>query len=108
VGMVHDAWGRSPATPVAAAGEGQPHEARYLRLDATKAQTQLGWAPLLDLPRAVADTVAWYREHAEAGAAFDGRAACLRQIDAYTARAADAGAAWAPATRRVDDDRGMR
>ena len=97
VDMVHRAWGvsgdASAGTPFD--GRGEPHEARYLRLDATKAQTQLGWLPVLSLERAVEDTVAWYRRRSVEGPAFDGRAACLRQIDAYTRAAADAGAAWA-------------
>jgi CDP-glucose 4,6-dehydratase len=95
VERVHRAWGAS-VSPSRSAGHA-PHEARFLRLDATKAQTQLGWLPVMDLGRTVAETVAWYRERTERGAEFDARAACLRQIASYTALAADAGAAWAVA-----------
>jgi CDP-glucose 4,6-dehydratase len=38
----------------------QPHEAAFLKLDCTKAKTQLGWKPKLDLYRALQWTVAWY------------------------------------------------
>ncbi len=39
----------------------QVHEASYLKLDCTKAHTQLGWRPLFDLEAAVRLTVGWYR-----------------------------------------------
>ena len=35
------------------------HDRRYL-LDTTKIRTELGWRPLVDFDRGVADTVAWY------------------------------------------------
>jgi CDP-glucose 4,6-dehydratase len=35
-------------------------EARRLALDSTLASRALGWAPLLDTPRAIAETAAWY------------------------------------------------
>lgn len=39
---------------------GDPHEARLLRLDCSKAAIQLGWQPRLDLARAVAMTAQWF------------------------------------------------
>ena len=59
---------------------GGRHEAHALRLDNSKAQTLLGWRPLLRLPQAVRLTVDWYRAHA-AGA--DMAAFTLDQIDHY-------------------------
>jgi len=56
-----------------------PHEARYLKLDSSRARARLGWRPLLGLDTAMEATVAWYRELA-AGA--DMRAVTLGQIDA--------------------------
>ena len=43
------------------AGEGQPHEAGILKLDSTKARTELGWQPKLSLDEAVELTAEWYR-----------------------------------------------
>ena len=63
------------APPGAAAGE-----AETLRVDATKAREQLGWAPRWDLEAALDATVAWYAAH-RAGA--DMRAETLAQIAAY-------------------------
>jgi CDP-glucose 4,6-dehydratase len=107
VQMVHDAWGVPfDASAVEGADVG-PHEARWLRLDATKAQTQLGWEPLLAVDEAVAHAVAWYRVRAQRGAEFDARAACLAQIEEYTRLADAADVAWAPvdATADVDGER---
>jgi CDP-glucose 4,6-dehydratase len=57
----------------------QPHEARYLKLDSSRARVRLGWRPLLALEEALQSTVHWYRE-LHAGA--DMRAVTLQQIDA--------------------------
>lgn len=43
----------------------QPHEARALTLDATKARTAVGWSPALDFEQAVHWTVDWYKAHKE-------------------------------------------
>jgi CDP-glucose 4,6-dehydratase len=56
-----------------------PHEARYLKLDSSRARTRLGWRPLLDLDEALPATVHWYRELSSNA---DMRAVTLRQIDA--------------------------
>jgi CDP-glucose 4,6-dehydratase len=37
----------------------QPHEAHYLKLDCSKAQTQLGWQPKLDIKTALTWVVNW-------------------------------------------------
>lgn len=39
----------------------QPHEARILKLDSTKAKTELGWQPRLNLDEAIRLTAEWYR-----------------------------------------------
>jgi CDP-glucose 4,6-dehydratase len=46
-----------------------PHEAAYLRLDCTKANTKLGWNPILPLERALDLTVEWYK-HFDSGASM--------------------------------------
>ena len=61
------------------------HEAHHLKLDSSKAQSQLGWAPVWDLAAALFRTVEWQRA-CDAGG--DVRALCLAQIDAHRADAA--------------------
>jgi len=56
-----------------------PHEAEVLRLDCTKARTQLGWRPVLGLDRALDMTAEWYRG-AASGSAAD---ITHKQIEAY-------------------------
>lgn len=63
-----------------AADEGpHPHEARYLKLDSSRARTRLRWAPPMDLDDALAATVAWF-DGMRAGA--DMRELTLEQIAA--------------------------
>jgi CDP-glucose 4,6-dehydratase len=57
-----------------------PHEARYLKLDSSRARTRLGWQPLLGLEEALAATVEWYRE-LHAGA--DMRTVTAEQIASF-------------------------
>ena len=40
----------------------QPHEARILKLDSTKARAELNWSPKLKLSEAIRLTVEWYRD----------------------------------------------
>ncbi len=60
--------------------EKQPHEAHYLKLDCSKAKTELGWYPKWDMERAIDSIIEWtvsYREKR------DLREVCFRQIDEY-------------------------
>lgn len=59
-----------------------PHEAGLLRLDSSKARTQLGWQPKLDIDRALEMTFLWHRDWM---AGRDMRAATLGQIERYMA-----------------------
>jgi len=59
--------------------DGGPHEAAILRLDCTKAKTELGWRPVLGLSRALDMTASWYREASTGSAA----AVTDRQIAEY-------------------------
>lgn len=61
----------------------QPHEAWQLRLDTGRAGRELGWAPVMTLPQALASTVDWFRSW---GGGADARALTLAQIAAYRAR----------------------
>jgi CDP-glucose 4,6-dehydratase len=58
------------------------HEAGYLKLDASRARADLGWAPRLRLDAALDYLVAWYRSW-NSGA--DMHAFTLAQIEHYTA-----------------------
>ncbi|TMK39929.1 MAG: CDP-glucose 4,6-dehydratase [Actinobacteria bacterium] len=57
-----------------------PPEARYLKLDSSRARLRLGWAPRWDLAEALTRTVDWYGVLREGG---DVRQATLEQIAAY-------------------------
>jgi CDP-glucose 4,6-dehydratase len=74
------AWGDGASWHLDA--EAGVHEAGYLKLDASRARAELGWAPKLRLAQALDWLVAWYRAH-QAGA--DMQAFTLEQIAAYEA-----------------------
>ena len=58
----------------------QPHEARYLKLDISKARSRLQWSPTWPLETTLARIVAWHRSWLDGN---DMRAGCLAEIDAY-------------------------
>lgn len=58
----------------------QPHEAHYLKLDSSKARTQLGWRPRWQLDTALTKTLEW---HAGWRRGKDMRALALAQIADY-------------------------
>lgn len=60
--------------------ECHPHEAHSLQLDIAKAESQLGWHPVLTVEEAVAWTVRWYRGLLDGQSA---RALALRDICEY-------------------------
>ncbi len=66
-------------------GAEHPPEATYLRLDCSKARSELGWTPILILDEALDRLVEWYRAH---GAGRDMRELTLSQIAAYQEAAA--------------------
>lgn len=71
------AWG----TPGWTNGEGQqPHEAKILKLDCSKARNELGWRPAFTLGTALHAIVEWHKA-VEDGQ--DARAVSLAQLDAY-------------------------
>jgi CDP-glucose 4,6-dehydratase len=58
-----------------------PHEANYLKLDCSKAKTELGWHPRWGLDKALESIVAWslaYRDGKELSKV------CLKQIRDYS------------------------
>ena len=58
-----------------------PAETRFLRLDSSKARSQLGWKPKFGIKEALGATAQWYREYASGSA--DVKALTLDQIRAY-------------------------
>ncbi|HEY5945525.1 MAG TPA: GDP-mannose 4,6-dehydratase, partial [Kofleriaceae bacterium] len=69
VDTVIKAWGEG-RYEIEASGAARPAEARFLHLDSTKAQTELGWAPRLELRDAVKMTVDGYRAESSAAPAL--------------------------------------
>jgi len=57
-----------------------PHEARYLKLDSSRARLRLGWRPLVGLDGTLESIVEWYRELRDGG---DMRAVTLGQIQSF-------------------------
>ncbi len=57
-----------------------PHEARYLKLDSSRARLRLGWRPLVGLDGALESIVEWYRQLRDGG---DMRAVTLGQIESF-------------------------
>jgi CDP-glucose 4,6-dehydratase len=76
-----------------------PHEAHFLKLDATKAANALGWYPVWDLEATARVTAEWYAGY-RAGDRFDARQATLAQIERYEAEASARGLAWATSAAR--------
>ncbi|MCM1989306.1 CDP-glucose 4,6-dehydratase [Oceanirhabdus seepicola] len=58
----------------------QPHEAKLLSLDCTKAKTYLNWRPRLDMEEAIEYTVDWYKNYKTSNV-YD---LCLNQIKEYS------------------------
>jgi CDP-glucose 4,6-dehydratase len=66
----------------------QPHEAEYLKLNCTKARTQLGWEPKWALKTALEATLAWYKAQQSRQ---DVRSVAQQQIRSYEAILSSAG-----------------
>jgi CDP-glucose 4,6-dehydratase len=58
-----------------------PHEARYLKLDSSRARARLGWRPPVALEEALASIVDWYQALREEA---DMRAVTLAQIESFS------------------------
>lgn len=67
----------------------QPHEARLLYLDSSKAKAELQWQPVWPLARTLEATASWYRQFLA-----DGSLASRSQLAAYVADARAAGLPW--------------
>src|SRR5450830_69939 len=96
VNQVCQAWGGPARFETATPGQALS-EAGILRLDCTKARSQLGWHPVYDVGEAVQQTVTWYRSAMEDA----GQAAPLmvRGIGDYVRAARAKGVLWAAMER---------
>ena len=81
VGQMAEAWGKDATWE--ATGETGAHEAGQLRIDSSKANTMLGWAPVLPLRTTIDWIVEWYREALQNGNASQ---VTRRQLDRYHER----------------------
>ena len=59
VSRVVEQWGQGATWSLSS--DAAPHETNWLRVDASRARTMLGWTPRLTLAEALAWTVAWHR-----------------------------------------------
>jgi CDP-glucose 4,6-dehydratase len=62
-------------------GDRHPHEAKFLKLDCTKARIKLGWRPRTDLDTALQWVVEWYKNLQHGADALD---LCQQQIRKFT------------------------
>jgi CDP-glucose 4,6-dehydratase len=96
VSMVCQAWGGAARFETATSAKALS-EADILRLDCTKARSQLGWRPVYDVSEAVRQTVMWYRSTMEdAGQAVP---LTIQSISEYALAARVKGVSWAAMER---------
>lgn len=74
------AWGEGAAYEIQPVPDRSRHEARYLKLDCSKAKQELGWEPRWRLPQAIEQIVRWNKAYRDGQ---DMRAVCLEQIRQY-------------------------
>ena len=60
----------------------QPHEEKYLKLDCTKAISELGWKSKMNIEKTLLWTLKWYLAYNEG---YNMKELCERQIDEYVA-----------------------
>lgn len=61
----------------------QPHEATYLKLDCSKAQSELDWKPKWNLEQALSSIVNWHKAWL---CGSDMKTICIKEIQNYTAQ----------------------
>lgn len=70
----------------------QPHEAKLLSLDSTRARRRLDWQPVWSLDQGLSATAAWYQAQIEHGSVIS-----QEQLQDYVIAAKQAGLAWSVA-----------
>lgn len=85
-----DCWGSGEYR---CTGDAVYHEAQTLRLDVSKARSELGWFPCLDLRESIEMAARWYRAFLDPGS--DLIAITNEQIQQYIERARQSGLEWA-------------
>lgn len=73
-----DRWGGSPGYEMDA--DGAWHEAHHLKLDCSRAKSELGWKPRWTIEQALDRIVEWHQAYARGE---DVRALCLKQIERF-------------------------
>jgi CDP-glucose 4,6-dehydratase len=86
VGCMCELWGTGATWHVADAEGLQHHEARYLKLDASKARHFIGWSPRWRLEQALIATIEWHRVWTSRG---DCKSLMLEQIKNYLQSSVD-------------------
>lgn len=71
-------WGSNASSEIDKGNH--PHEAHYLKLDCSKAKTDLGWRPRWDASKAIVSIVTWTRAYKQGE---DVREVCAAQIEEY-------------------------
>ncbi len=71
-------WDHKPSYEIDRAEH--PHEAHYLKLDCSKARTELGWRPRWGLDTAIDKVIEWTRAYKEGR---DLAKVCMKQIEEY-------------------------
>lgn len=92
VSMVTGVWGKGEWNE-ADVYKDTLHEARFLKLDITKATSLLGWSPVYTVSEAITETVNWYRNYY--GCAHSVGAFTMSQIEKYAVCAYECGQPWA-------------
>ena len=87
-------WGNGTWKQASGAQHSEPHEARTLSLDITKAKLRLGWEPVFSVEQAIAETVNWYREQ-HRNPELDIRTFSTEYITRYVQAAMRNDAVWA-------------
>ncbi len=91
VSLIIKQWGKGHYTVDVA---DHPYEAKYLKLDCSKARTYLGWKEVYDIQKSIEETVRWYREFYENSSASQMYDLSLKQIMEYIEDAKGKGMVW--------------